>query len=84
MCELFAMSSKRPTHLNYSLNEFAKHGGEKYKNKSGWGIAFFEEKDVFLVKEADARQRQPARQFHRRARAEKSLRDSPCAFGDGR
>ena len=51
MCELFAMSSKDPTHINYSLNEFSKHGGLTYDNKSGWGIAFFEDRDVFLVKE---------------------------------
>ncbi|MDB2437283.1 class II glutamine amidotransferase [Hellea sp.] len=51
MCELFAMSSKEPTHVNYSLNEFAKHGGLTYHNKSGWGIAYFEDRDLFLVKE---------------------------------
>ncbi len=52
MCELFAMSSRTPSTLNYSLNEFAKHGGLTHKNKSGWGIAYFEENDVFMVKEA--------------------------------
>jgi glutamine amidotransferase len=51
MCELFAMSSKKPAHLNYSLPAFSKHGGHSHDNKSGWGIAYFEDKDVFLVKE---------------------------------
>ncbi|MEM8748788.1 MAG: class II glutamine amidotransferase [Pseudomonadota bacterium] len=51
MCELFAMSARVPSSLNYSLNEFAKHGGLTHKNKSGWGIAYFEGEDVFLVKE---------------------------------
>ncbi|PHQ60924.1 MAG: hypothetical protein COC03_00835 [Robiginitomaculum sp.] len=52
MCELFAMSSKNPSTLNYSLHEFSKHGGLTHKNKSGWGIAYYEEDGVFLVKEA--------------------------------
>ncbi len=52
MCELFAMSSRMPSTLNYSLTEFSKHGGLTHKNKSGWGIAYFEDNDVFLVKEA--------------------------------
>ena len=52
MCELFAMSSRQPSTLNYSLNEFSKHGGLTHSNKSGWGIAYFEGTDAFLVKEA--------------------------------
>ena len=52
MCELFAMSSRTPAALNYSLNEFAKHGGLTHKNKSGWGIAYYEDREAFLVKEA--------------------------------
>lgn len=51
MCELFAMSSRKPSALNYSLNEFSRHGGLTHKNKSGWGIAYFYDRDVFLVKE---------------------------------
>ena len=51
MCELFAMSSRHPSVLNYSLHEFAKHGGLTHSNKSGWGIAYFEGPDAFLVKE---------------------------------
>jgi len=51
MCELFAMSSQSPATLNYSLNEFSKHGGLTHKNKSGWGIAYYDEGDAFLVKE---------------------------------
>ncbi|WP_108881538.1 class II glutamine amidotransferase [Anderseniella sp. Alg231-50] len=51
MCELFAMSSRKPSALNYSLNEFSRRGGLTHKNKSGWGIAYFYDRDVFLVKE---------------------------------
>lgn len=52
MCELFAMSSQAPAALSYSLNEFAKHGGLTHKNKSGWGIAYYEDREAFMVKEA--------------------------------
>ena len=53
MCELFAMSSLKSSNVNYSLNEFAKHGGLTYSNKSGWGIAYFAGRDAFLIKEPE-------------------------------
>ena len=53
MCELFAMSCSQPATVNYSLKEFALHGGSKYKNNSGWGIAFFDDKDALTIKEAE-------------------------------
>ncbi len=53
MCELFAMSCSKPADVTYSLNEFALHGGSKYKNKSGWGIAYFQDKDALIIKEPE-------------------------------
>lgn len=53
MCELFAMSCAEPADITYSLNEFALHGGSKYKNNSGWGIAYFQDKDALVIKEAE-------------------------------
>ena len=53
MCELFAMSSRTPSALTYSLNEFAAHGGLTYGNRSGWGIAYFKDREALLVKEAE-------------------------------
>lgn len=53
MCELFAMSSRERSSVNYSLNEFAKHGGLTHRNRSGWGIAYFHDRDAFLVKEPE-------------------------------
>ena len=53
MCELFAMSSRKRSSINYSLDEFAKHGGLTYRNRSGWGIAYFHDREAFLVKEAE-------------------------------
>lgn len=51
MCELFAMSSKQPATVNYSLDEFAKHGGGTYSNRAGWGIVFYEEGDARVIRE---------------------------------
>lgn len=51
MCELFAMSSGMPAVVNYSLHEFARHGGDTYGNNSGWGIAYYQDRDALLIKE---------------------------------
>jgi len=51
MCELFAMSSRQPSTVNYSLNEFSRHGGLTHSNKSGWGIAYFSDQDAFIIRE---------------------------------
>lgn len=51
MCELFAISSSKPASVNYSMHEFAKHGGLTYSNKSGWGISFYDGPDALLIKE---------------------------------
>ncbi len=52
MCELFAMSSREPSTVRYSLPEFAKHGAITRSNRSGWGIACFQDRDALVVKEA--------------------------------
>jgi len=41
MCELFAVSSKLPTKITFSLEEFASHGGKKAHHTDGWGLAFY-------------------------------------------
>jgi glutamine amidotransferase len=51
MCELFGMSSAVPATVNYSLERFARHGGEIHGNKDGWGIGYFEDDDIRLIKE---------------------------------
>lgn len=63
MCELFAMSSQESSNVNYSLNEFAKHGGLTYGNKSGWGIAYFADRDAFLIKEPEPASSSPWAKF---------------------
>ena len=42
MCELFALSSKLPTRVTFSLEEFSLHGGEKGPHRDGWGLAFYD------------------------------------------
>jgi len=51
MCELFAMSSRTPTKITYSLQEFSEKGSSRRQNRDGWGIALVRDRDAFLVKE---------------------------------
>lgn len=51
MCELFAMSSRAPAALAYSLRDFAAYGSGRRQNRSGWGIAYTCDKDAFTIKE---------------------------------
>ena len=59
MCELFAVSSNRPVSLRYELRAFARHGGNDYRNRDGWGIAFVQERDAYLFKEPAAASESP-------------------------
>jgi glutamine amidotransferase len=54
MCELFAMSSRHPTDVRASLEAFARHGGLEGPHKDGWGLAYYADEDVRLVKDAEA------------------------------
>jgi len=54
MCELFAMSSRHPANVRFSLEEFSRHGGLAGPHKDGWGIAWHEGGDIRLVKEPSA------------------------------
>lgn len=52
MCELFAMSSRLPTTVRFSLEAFSRHGGLDGPHKDGWGIAHYADGDVNLLREA--------------------------------
>ncbi|WP_255849684.1 class II glutamine amidotransferase [Stutzerimonas kunmingensis] len=54
MCELLAMSSRLPTRLTRSLTALAAHAGGISRNRDGWGIAYYQGRDVALFKEASA------------------------------
>lgn len=51
MCELFAMSSRNPTVVDFTLEHLARRGGLEGPNKDGWGLAYYEEGDVLLLRE---------------------------------
>lgn len=53
MCELFAMSSRFEADVCFSLEEFSRRGGLAGPHKDGWGIAYYADRDVRLVKEAE-------------------------------
>ena len=52
MCELFAMSSQQPATVSFSLEEFSRHGGRSGPHKDGWGIAYLQQRDAQVIKEA--------------------------------
>jgi predicted glutamine amidotransferase len=51
MCELFAISSKQPNTATFTLDEFSSHGGVKGPHVDGWGLAFFQDYDIQLIRE---------------------------------
>lgn len=51
MCELFALSSRIPTEVRFSFEAFSRRGGLDGRNKDGWGVAYYQENDVRLLKE---------------------------------
>jgi predicted glutamine amidotransferase len=65
MCELFAMSSRLPTAVSSSLEELAQHGGATGIHRDGWGMAFYDDHDVQLIREANAASRSVHLQFIR-------------------
>lgn len=54
MCELFAMSSQSPASVEFSLERLARHGGAEGPHRDGWGVAFYEDNDAFLLREPRA------------------------------
>ena len=53
MCELFAMSSRGPSTVTLSLSILAEHGGNTAPHKDGWGIAFYDDGDVRILKDIE-------------------------------
>ncbi len=63
MCELLAMSSRKPATVTFSLDEFARHGGYAGSNMDGWGVTFYEGRDARTVREPLAAWESPAVEF---------------------
>ena len=53
MCELFCLSSHLPTRAILSLRKFAQRGGYGSASVDGWGLAFYDGRDVRLYKEPE-------------------------------
>ncbi len=51
MCELLAMSCALPTQLNFSLHALASHSGPASGTRDGWGVAFYQGRDVAHFRE---------------------------------
>ena len=51
MCELFAMSSRNPTVVDFTLERLASRAGLEGPNKDGWGLAYYQDGDVLLLRE---------------------------------
>lgn len=54
MCELFAMCSREPTSVGFSLQRLARRGGAEGPHRDGWGVAFYAERDALLLREPGA------------------------------
>lgn len=54
MCELFAVSSRLPATVEFTLERLAQRGGREGPHRDGWGVAFYDERDVFLLREPRA------------------------------
>lgn len=66
MCELFAMSSRVPASLGFSLERLARHGGAEGPHRDGWGLAFYEQGDCLLLREPRPASESPLMQFMER------------------
>jgi glutamine amidotransferase len=51
MCELLAMSCRHPAQLTSSLTALASHAKGERHNRDGWGLAFYQGKDVALYRD---------------------------------
>jgi glutamine amidotransferase len=66
MCELFAMSSRVPATLGFSLERLARHGGAEGPHRDGWGVAFYEGSDCLLLREPRPASESPLMHFMER------------------
>jgi predicted glutamine amidotransferase len=53
MCELFCLSGRRATVVSFTLEAFARRGGLHGRNVDGWGLAYYDDRDVRLYREPE-------------------------------
>lgn len=54
MCELLALSCRHPTRLTSSLTALASHAQGTSRNRDGWGLAFYQGRDLDLYRGTEA------------------------------
>ena len=63
MCELLAISSRRPTQLDFSLTTLAARSGGAITTRDGWGVALYEGHDAVVYREPTAASDSPLVRF---------------------
>lgn len=63
MCELLAISSRRPTQLDFSLTTLAAHSAGASTTRDGWGVALYDGHDAALYREPIAASDSPLVRF---------------------
>jgi predicted glutamine amidotransferase len=53
MCELFGMSSNMSATVRLSLRALSAHGAASGRERDGWGVGYYEGRDVRLIKDAE-------------------------------
>ena len=48
------MSARFPTTVHLSMTELARHGGDTGPHRDGWGVAFVQQGDAFVLREPEA------------------------------
>lgn len=63
MCELLGFSSAHPARLTFSLRALADRGGADGRLHDGWGVAFYQGRDVALFREPAPARESPLVRF---------------------
>lgn len=51
MCQLLGVSVSQPIRLRFAWEQFARRGSGDGGNPDGWGIAYYDDRDVLLLRE---------------------------------
>jgi glutamine amidotransferase len=65
MCELLGISSRYPARISVSFERLARHGGWDGRHEDGWGVAYYDQGAVRLVREPGAAWQSPWVRFLR-------------------
>lgn len=63
MCQLLGLSSSDPVRLTFGWESFVQRGSREGGNPDGWGVAYFSDKDVTLLREPEPAANSPMVQF---------------------